>query len=104
MKLEDIHIGDVVRIRQYEDMVREFGERRGGNTRWINIPCPFVDTMKYLCGQTFTVSETYSFGRIVLDGDVGWMITADMVEPAEQIESTTDEPYEYIDISAFLER
>lgn len=22
MKLEDIHIGDVVRIRQYEDMVR----------------------------------------------------------------------------------
>lgn len=24
MKIEDIHIGDVVRIRQYEDMSREF--------------------------------------------------------------------------------
>lgn len=62
--------------------------------------------MSFLSGRTFTVSKITGAGQIISSEDNvgGYIITADMLEPAEQIESTTDEPYEYIDISAFLER
>lgn len=65
----------------------------------------FTKGMEHLCGQAFTVSNIH-MGRLISDETNfgGYIIVAQMVEPAEQIESTTDEPYEYIDISAFLER
>lgn len=100
MKREDIHIGDVVRIRQYEDMAREFGETKICNTRWVKTTRTFLYIMRYLCGRTFTVSELSPLGEIRSDEDNfdGFLITVDMVEPVEQIE------YEYIDISTFLGR
>lgn len=97
MKFEDIHIGDAVRIRQYEDMAQEFGDPENVG---------FVYGMRYLCGQVFTVSDICQHAWLASDETNfdGYAIVAQMVEPAEQVENTADELYEYIDISTFLER
>ena len=47
MKDEDIHIGDVLRIRQWDDMVDEFGVKPSGD---IGCSGVFVKNMKCLCG------------------------------------------------------
>lgn len=99
MRDEDIHIGDVLRIRQWDDMVDEFGVDSYGN-----IPCNrmFVKNMKSLCGKQFTVSETdkvcgyYKSEEGVECDDIShmmWKITADMLEPLEEdfLEDITDE-------------
>lgn len=50
------HVGDVVRIRDWDDMVAEFGTVRNGTA----IGCPhflFIDEMKFLCGRILTISD-----------------------------------------------
>lgn len=61
MRDEDIHIGDVLRIRQWSDMVDEYG-----TTDWdedyyycmiqVSPRIRFWRKMRYICGKTFTVS------------------------------------------------
>jgi hypothetical protein len=81
--MSKFQIGDKLRIRQWDDMVKEFGINENGN-----IPCTFVFTkqMKILCGQPFTVSSiAKSFDRskykseeeLSLDAN----ISSDMLEP-----------------------
>ena len=87
MNISDIHPGDRLRIRQWDDMKAEFGVAYG------EIMCEFTFTseMRELCGKEFTVDrvfdnriypvetyETRCFDR--------WAISADMVEPADQPE------------------
>lgn len=97
MKDEDIHIGDVLRIRQWDDMVDEFGLNSYG---YIECRGVFVAHMKYLCGKQFTVSSVeygdyHSDERVELNsqGRMMWRITADMLEPIEEdfLEDITDE-------------
>lgn len=88
MKDSEIHIGDVLRIRSFEDMKSEFGVDQdgdiyGGHGAW------FVDEMEALCGNVLTVSE-FSDGEYrsiegVEDCDDGthWSICAWMLEPYE---------------------
>lgn len=62
MRDEDIHIGDVLRIRQWSDMVDEYG-----TTYWdedyyycmiqVSPRIRFWRKMRYICGKTFTVLE-----------------------------------------------
>ena len=73
------NIGDVCRIRDWDDMEREFGRTTTGN-----IDCRFVFTreMKYLCGKKFTIKdcdkdEVYSSEE---DIEIGFSISADMLE------------------------
>lgn len=98
MKDEDIHIGDVLRIRQWDDMVDEFGLKPSGD---IGCGGVFVKNMKCLCGKQFTVSSV-EYGNYRSDERVEriigqcrkmWRITADMLEPLEEdfLEDTTDE-------------
>lgn len=80
MRIEDIHIGDVLRVREWDDMEAEFGLDSVGD-----IPCPglFVRGMEHLCGKIFTVEKIISGMRIVpVENDFGgWLISADMLEP-----------------------
>lgn len=48
-------VGDVLRVRQWDDMANEFGYT---NPCHDEIKCLdiFVEEMKYLCGKTFTVA------------------------------------------------
>lgn len=86
MKDSEIHVGDVLQIRSFEDMKSEFGidedgDIHGGRTAW------FDNKMKPLCGKVFTVSEfkynEYHSVEGVEDCNNGthWSISAWMLEP-----------------------
>lgn len=89
MRKEDIHIGDVLRIREWDDMVEEFGyEFDDGDD--IDCDKVFTSRMRYLCGQKFTVKEISDYDGFLSEEDVEvsvnsplgrWVISADMLEP-----------------------
>ena len=110
MRDEDIHIGDVLRIRQWDDMVDEFKQDIDGDLRFNigvgsdPIPVFFPPQLKYLCGQTFTVNQIKSANggyfyslqeNVEYSRDRGdrYIIVADMLEPFEEdeLEIATDE-------------
>lgn len=69
-------VGDLVRVKSYDDMVNEFGVDRHGN-----IVCEFTFTteMKYLCGKEFSITEIDP--HMCIHGlDERWDISADMIE------------------------
>lgn len=58
MRDEDIKVGDVLRIRQWDDMAAEFGtESYLDMTRIKTSRIRFTERMKYMCGATFTISR-----------------------------------------------
>lgn len=65
VKDEDIHIGDVLRVRQWEDMVSEYGMTDDEDYYYcaikLNNDVKFLKKMAHLCGQVFTVSEDYDY-------------------------------------------
>lgn len=77
-------VGDRVRIRQWNDMVRD-GKIKGGNI------ClhggTFVKRMRHLCGREATVSELTGCGYRLKDwsdasGGTCWGYSEEMLEPA----------------------
>lgn len=112
MRLEDIHVGDVLRIREWDDMVAEYRKDPDGDISLISYSdfCYpyFVRTMRYLCGKVFTVKSInidntlYSVEGIELATDpyntVGfdWNITAEMLEPV------CEDDFEPVDLLRFL--
>lgn len=98
MRFEDIHIGDRLRIRQWDDMAREFGLTGTGH---INCIFSFNSKMRPLCGREFTVSDiTLGGGFVSKEGieyerDNGrWSISADMLEP-----TVTEDPWSPPDVN-----
>lgn len=93
MKQEDIHIGDVLRIREWHDMEKEFGLNRDGE---INCRFVFVPSMRPLCGQRFTVKTINSNDTIISeegiesDGRI-WHISADMLELCDEYDQIAEE-------------
>lgn len=91
MKDREIHIGDRLRIREWDDMAAEFETDDDGDLEVYdahgNRVC-FTRDMQYLCGQTFTVSEITEDilerrSYISEEPDpTDWMIIAQMLEPA----------------------
>lgn len=87
--------GDRVRVREWDDMEKEFGLTNNGNIRVNGI---FLQTMSYLCGQTATVQSIYGCGnqRFTLLWDTPdekrtqWIFSEDMFEFADT-ELTIDE-------------
>lgn len=78
-------VGDRVRIRQWDDMAKEFGIDWDGD---ISMPPPtFTKDMKYLCGRTATVTEISALD-VKLDfddkSDINyWYYTIYMLESIE---------------------
>lgn len=73
---KDFHVGDVVRIRDYEDMKSEFGTI--GISDDIDCASRFIEQMKYLCGSTFCITNI--FDGIVEGHKTTWTISTDMIE------------------------
>lgn len=72
-------IGDKVRVREWDDMLKEFG----GNDNAIICACIFLDDMKPLCGKVFTVTEAKNKFFYSLDGEArGWKFSDDALYPA----------------------
>ena len=92
MREEDIHIGDRLRIRQWDDMELEFGLT--ARTRSIRCTYRFTKKMRYLCGRPFTIMAKEEDGYISEEGEEyshlapsasgRWKISADMLEPIEE--------------------
>lgn len=110
MKIEDIHIGDVLRVREWDDMLAEFRLDSDGCIALSK--SYFAPNMRYLCGKTFTVDrmepyldttlihsaekvENYDFTSNLANHT--WSITSDMLEPLFE-QNSVDESYEPIGI------
>ena len=83
MRDEDIHIGDVLRIRQWEDMVAEYGMTTSDEYSYycatqVCKEVRFVKQMKHLCGLNFTVSNVYDVE--VLDNNIKFYRSKENVE------------------------
>lgn len=90
---KDIHVGDVVRVRQWNDMASEY--TAVGNDIYIynynhsRLIDAFVSSMRSLCGTVFTVlrKEEHRNGSMRYESVEGfhnkWTITAEMLEPLE---------------------
>ena len=76
-------VGDKVRVRQWDDMAKEYGFINSVK-RDIDIPgCTFVNSMKKFCGSVVTISNIVSDNSIYLIKEDGylWYWTNDMFEP-----------------------
>ena len=104
MKDSEIHVGDVLRIKEWDDMVDEFEVDGDGDVKiWgrRNVPVWFFYKNKEICGQVFTVKavehlpHTYyrSEENVESDSNDYCIITCDMLEPFtdDEYELATDE-------------
>ena len=100
MKLEDMHIGDIVRVRQWDDMAAEFGIDRYGD---IQCPRGFLRDMDGLCGQMFNVTEfdplCDGFVRVITNPLTWSILTPEVFEPVAE----PPEQLDFVDLSEYLE-
>lgn len=90
------NVGDVLQIRQWDDMVEEFGLDINGD---IETPSSFTTGMKYLCGKKFTVAHILSFddGTYISEEDIfdQWNIDEEMLEPyLQKLETVSDSDFQ----------
>lgn len=74
-------VGDKVRVRQWDDMAKEFGECLGA----IDTPfCFFVSSMKVYCGLVYEIAEVYGRCYELKSNEKldikKWYFTDDMLE------------------------
>lgn len=72
------HVGDTVRIKDWDDMEREFKVRPDGH---IEIPggCFFHRNMRQYCGREFVI-ESLDYEEVLGHKISGWTITKGMIE------------------------
>ena len=76
-------VGDKVRVRQWDDMAKEY-DLIGRVERDIDIPgCTFVNSMKKFCGSVVTISNIVSDNSryLIKEDNQEWYWTDDMFEP-----------------------
>ena len=79
-------VGELVRIRQWDDMVKEFGTRSTGS---VNCRCLFTEGMKLLCGKYAEIKDLRVDGIVFLrffnceKEDKCWSYSTDMIEKVE---------------------
>ena len=79
-------VGELVRIRQWDDMVKEFGTRSTGS---VNCRCLFTKGMKPLCGKYAEIKDLRVDGIVFLrffnceKVDKCWSYSTDMIEKVE---------------------
>lgn len=89
---KEFKVGDKVKIRQWDDMVEEFGIDETGD---IDCRCCFTDDMTELCGETAVITkidDDEEFGELVeleFDNeselvDTQWHFSTDMIELVEE--------------------
>ncbi len=83
-------VGDRVRFREWEDMVKEFGTDDENDISVSMDQVYFLHTMRFLCGEEFVVTDMYdgSFQEIYGAEEVmlghRYTITSDMLEIVEE--------------------
>lgn len=76
-------VGELVKIRQWDDMAKEFGVRENGS---IDGDCYFTSAMKPLCGKYAEITRLHIDKRVNLrffncdSLKTGWIYSIDMIE------------------------
>lgn len=81
-------VGDKVRVRQWDDMAKEFGVNNGN----IHINgCLFVKEMKKYCGRTYEVYGKSLYYILATENEVlDWCFTDSMLEDVNSLSYTPD--------------
>ena len=77
-------IGDIVQIRQWDDMVKEFGVNYYGVIRCNNY-CSFVGEMKKYCGKKLRIDTIKNLGNTYYYTmtAIPWTFTSEMFEKGD---------------------
>lgn len=97
-------VGDIVRVRDWNDMVKEFGSHEGEDGEVVDCELKFVPRMQIACGASARIKYRYG-GRVDLDfydQDVqhavgGYSFSTDMIEPDGCSDSDCGAIYEFLD-------
>lgn len=79
--MSQFKIGDIVVIRDWDDMAREYGLK----SKFV-IGCSrgFTDSMRYLCGKEFTIKSIDKYyGNVEFEEDSSWHYHIDMIRPVK---------------------
>lgn len=88
-------VGDKVRVRQWDDMAKEFYVNDGGNIFVDGYY--FVNKMKQFCGKVYKVCRTNLYGEnsYLLNSEdeiIDWLFTEGMLEDVNSLSYTPDSP------------
>lgn len=88
-------VGDKVRVRQWDDMAKEFYVSNGGNIFVDGYY--FVNKMKQFCGKVYKVCRTNLYGENsyllnLEDETLDWIFTDGMLEDVNSLSYTPDLP------------
>lgn len=81
-------VGDKIRIREWDDMEKEYGLDLMGD---IKASSYFVSKMRYLCGTEHVVTDIEDSHTTYIDN---WLISDDMVEILNDDTPVTKEDYD----------
>lgn len=88
--VDDFYVGQRVRIREWDDMLEEFGECRAGGIKCRHV---FTEEMRYLCGKECTIKsmacarDERDSGTVTLKENGAFYFSTDMIEPADILRS-----------------
>lgn len=98
MQDEEIYVGGTFRVRDWNDLVREYGVDKHGN---LNRNPYFIPPPKAICGMQFTVTEfkmthtgkVYAYQGLIEGIAFPFLVKASMLEPLidEEWDVATDD-------------
>lgn len=90
-------VGDKVRVRQWDDMVKEFGTDEAGRINQ-KTGCRFTEEMKKFCGGVYEICSVLERTYLLKDGvkTIYWHFTDQMLEDVNLLSYTTDKNGEHI--------
>lgn len=94
-------VGDKVRVRQWDDMVKEFGINKYGDINIGNIL--FSKAMKQYCREVFTINYISDDRYYVKEAPMyGW--TDDMFESVDILQAITDKDREIEELTEHIQK
>ena len=83
---EIIKAGNTVKIRQWEDMEKQYGYRYVDDLKVINVFMSFTEDMKKICGDVINIDEEIekNYEKRGYFYYQGFIISTDMLEPYEE--------------------
>lgn len=86
--ISDFYVGQLVRIREWEDMKAEFGVEESGDIDTGINNYHFPEPCKIYCGTVSTIEEIRDDGSIVLeDSELPIVVFASELEPVEECQT-----------------
>ena len=83
---EIIKVGNKIRIREFDDMEKQYGYRYVGDVKVINVFMSFTEDMKKICGDVINIDEEIekNYEKRGYFYYQGFSISTDMLEPYEE--------------------